>query len=483
MITNPGGSYGARETMKQTIFSTLLGLALLSACSSSDTTSTETPSGGSGSVAGSTSTGHAGAATSGTAGTAASTGGSSSATAGATSAGAESGGSNAVGGTQNGGGGASGSSGGSSTLGGATSGGAGGSSTGGSSAAGAGGASFPFRPSYIIGADISWTLEDEAAGNNYADDTGVKPLEEIMANNGFNYIRLRTFVCPSCPGGYNSKGFCDDKHTVTMAKRVKACGMGILLDFHMADTWVSLGTGDTPSALPSAWKGMTPTQMQAAAHDYTRGVIQEMAAAGVTPDMVQIGNETNAGMDDVSINDWKDLSALIAAAIQGVKDINPNISIWVQNGRPRPDSAGGSNFDGWVDKYLGNSGTKLDIDGVCGSTYGTTNSGADWIESFSYVLDTYKKPVLSCEYTVASPDNNAGQIINTKVMRGFANHQGWGSFIWEPTRYPAVNQNTLFTKTGSTFKTNAAMTAYPALAKSYGLPVPSNKCVGSQYVY
>lgn len=370
--------------------------------------------------------------------------------------------------------------GGSDTAGAATGGSAGTGDAGSSNSGGAAGAistgAFPFKPSYILGADISYTLQDEAAGATYADETGVKPIEEIMANNGFNFIRLRTFVCPSCAGGYSRQGFCDDKHTVTMAKRVKACGMGVLLDFHMADTWVSLGTGASTSAQPSAWKGMTPSQMQTAAYNYTNMVVKEMADAGATPDMVQIGNETNAGMSGIPISNWTDLSALIAAAIKGVRDVNPNIGIWVQNGRPRPDSAGGDNFDGWVDTYLGNKGTKLDIDGVCGSTYGTTNAGADWIESFSYVLNTYNKPVLSCEYTVASPDNDAGQIINTKVMRGFPNHMGLGSFIWEPTRYPAPNSNTLFSVKGNAYTTNAAMTAYPALAKSYGLPVPSGTC-------
>jgi arabinogalactan endo-1,4-beta-galactosidase len=335
---------------------------------------------------------------------------------------------------------------------------------------------FPFNPSYILGADISWTLEDEAGGAKYADANGVKPIEQILVDNGFNYVRLRTFVCPSCAGGYNRQGFCDDKHTVIMAKRVKACGMGLFLDFHMSDTWVSLGTGASTSAQPSAWKGMTPSEMQAAAYQYTNRVVKELADAGVTPDMVQIGNETNAGMSGIPISNWTDLSALIAAGIKGVRDVNPKIQIWVQNGRPRPDSAGGSNFTGWVDTYLGSKGTKLDIDGVCGSTYGTTNAGADWIESFSYILNKYKLPVLSCEYTVAAPDDKAGQLINTKVMRGFANQMGRGSFIWEPTRYPGVNQNTLFTKSGNTYTTNAAMNSYPALAKSYGLPVPSGQC-------
>jgi len=304
-----------------------------------------------------------------------------------------------------------------------------------------------------------------------------------MANNGFNFIRLRTFVCPSCPGGYSAQGFCDTAHTIAMAKRVKACGMGLLVDFHMADTWVSLGTGASASARPSAWVGMTPAQMQTAAHNYTNGVITQMAAAGVTPDMVQIGNETNAGMCGVPISNWTDLSALIAAAVTGVTDVNPNILIGCQNGRPRPDSAGGSNFDGWADEYMGGAGgTKFRMDWLGGSTYGTTNNGADWNTCFSYVLNTYNKPVLSLEYTDTSPNKPAGAIINA-LMHGFANHMGMGSFIWEPTKWPGVNNGTLFTLNGSTFTTNAAMAEYPTLAKAYGLPVPASACIGSQYVH
>lgn len=44
-----------------------------------------------------------------------------------------------------------------------------------------------------------------------------------------------------------------------------------------------------------------------------------------------------------------------------------------------------------------------------------------------------------------------------------------------------MNSNTLFTKTGATYTTNAAMSAYPTLAKSDGVPVPSAECVGAGY--
>jgi arabinogalactan endo-1,4-beta-galactosidase len=274
-----------------------------------------------------------------------------------------------------------------------------------------------------------------------------------------------------------------------MAKRVKKCGMGLLLDFHMSDTWSSLGS----QKMPAAWVGLSQTvpatpvsaathdnNIYQAAHDYVATVMQALVAAGAKPDMVQIGNETNPGMSGISINDWPAFSALVNAGIKAVRETDPAIIVWAQNGRPRPNT-GNPDFPTWVDDYLGGKAPHvpaIDEDGICGSTYGTTNNGVDWTQMFQYVLTTYndKKPVMSCEYTNTGPNANAGALINS-VMHGFANKKGRGSFVWEPADYPAVNANgTIFTKTGNTYTTNNAMKPYPVLAQSYGLPVPSGTC-------
>ena len=55
---------------------------------------------------------------------------------------------------------------------------------------------------YIIGADISWIPEDEAAGATYFDKGVRKDIFEILTSHGFNWVRLRTFVDPKAPGGY-----------------------------------------------------------------------------------------------------------------------------------------------------------------------------------------------------------------------------------------------------------------------------------------
>ena len=359
----------------------------------------------------------------------------------------------------------------------------GGAASGGSTGAGAStGGPFPFKPPFILGADISWTLEDEAGGGKFVEGGVTRPIEQIMSNNGFNYIRLRTFVCPSCAGGYSRQGYCDTDHTVTMAKRVKACGLGLQIDFHMSDTWVSIGTGGSASSEPSQWAGKTPAEKAVLAHDYVKDVITKLVAAGATPDMVSIGNETNGGMSGIKISDWAGLSQVIAGAVKGVTEVNDKIIITCQNGRPRPDSAGGSNFTGWVDKYMSAAGgTKFRMDLIGGSTYGTTNKGADWTESFGYVIKTYNTPVCSMEYNDTGDNKPAGANIN-KVMRSLPNGMGWGSFVWEPDRdYSSSGTGPLFDHSGNTYTTNAAMAEYPAYAKSIGLPVPATKCVGSAY--
>ncbi len=363
-------------------------------------------------------------------------------------------------------GGSSGSGGTKGTGGAGTGGAAGAPATGGTTGAGgtpatggAGGTTgpFPFNPPYMLGADISWTLEQEARGSTYSDGGKVLPIEQLLANNGFNYIRIRTFVNPSASGGYSSGGFCDIAHTITLAKRVKACGMGILLDFHMSDTWASIGE----QHVPSAWAGMSPSAMQTAAHDYVKASLAQMVAAGVKPDMVQVGNEINSAMSGVSTSNWANFSGLVNAGIKAVRETDPKIIVIAQHGRPRPDG----NFEPWVDKFLAGS-PPIDVDGICGSTYGTTNNGADWTMEFSYVINKYNKPVWSCEYT-----DEHRALING-VMRAMPKELGRGTFIWEPTQYGQP----LFDTSGSKFVTNAKMAEYPKLAKSYGLPVPSGTC-------
>ena len=128
------------------------------------------------------------------------------------------------------------------------------------------------RP-YIVGVDVSWVLEDESLGATYYDDGKKQDLFDILQNNGINFIRVRTFV-NSCIGyakesysGANSNVcWCDLEHTIALAKRIKAHNMGFFLDFHMSDTWASIGHQD----VPASWAGKGNAEMGKLAYNHAR---------------------------------------------------------------------------------------------------------------------------------------------------------------------------------------------------------------------
>src|SRR5438034_1060179 len=78
---------------------------------------------------------------------------------------------------------------------------------------------------------------DEAGGATYSEGTK-KDIFALLKAHGFNYIRLRTFVDPKATDGYDkTNGYADLAHTIAFGKRIKAAGLGLLVDFHYSDNW------------------------------------------------------------------------------------------------------------------------------------------------------------------------------------------------------------------------------------------------------
>ena len=83
----------------------------------------------------------------------------------------------------------------------------------------------------VKGADISSLAKSEALGGVYRTSSGTTgDAVTILKNAGMNYARLKVWVDPA--DGYNNK-----THVLAMAKRIKAAGMKLLVDFHYSDSW------------------------------------------------------------------------------------------------------------------------------------------------------------------------------------------------------------------------------------------------------
>jgi beta-galactosidase len=176
----------------------------------------------------------------------------------------------------------------------------------------------------MLGADISFLPQLEARGMKFRDkDVEADPIQ-ILKNHGFNYIRLRIFNDPARDSGYSPKqGFCDLTHTLAMAKRVKAEGMKLLLDFHYSDYWAD----PEKQYKPAAWRGQNFDQLKKSFYEYTKSVIQALKAQGTSPDMVQIGNEINHGIvwPEGHVSNLDSLAQLIKAGTDATLEVDPSI--------------------------------------------------------------------------------------------------------------------------------------------------------------
>lgn len=308
----------------------------------------------------------------------------------------------------------------------------------------------PFKATAVdkmLGADISFLPELEAKGMKFYDlDGKEKDAINILKEHGLNYVRLRIFNDPARDSGYSpGKGFCDLEHTKQMAKRAKAAGMKLLLDFHYSDYWAD----PQKQYMPAAWRGKSITDLKTAVFDYTKMVMQSLKDQGTTPDMVQVGNEINHGMiwPHGEINNLDSLAQLIYAGVQGVKAVAPSTTIMLHI------ALGGQNDESrfFIDNMF-NRGVPFDVIGL--SYYPKWhNTLADLDYNLDDLATRYNKDVIVVEYSHLKKEVN-------ELAFNVKNGRGKGSCIWEPLN----TWERFFDKEG---KANNMLLIYDEMNKKY----------------
>jgi arabinogalactan endo-1,4-beta-galactosidase len=321
----------------------------------------------------------------------------------------------------------------------------------------AGGGGGPVPVAHILGADVSWLLEDEAAGATYYDGDQKLDLLALLKGRGFNYIRIRIFVDPSATGGYAAgkpESWCDLAHTIELAQRVRALGMGFLLDFHYSDNWADPGK----QVKPAQWAALPFAELVTAVHDYSKATVAALKAAGVTPDMVQVGNEITPGMlfpDGSSENaNWPKLGQLLKAGATAVQEVDPNIRIMLHIEK------GGDNATTrwWVDHAIAEQVPFQILGQSCYTEFqGTPES---WQANFADLVTRY--PTLDFVIAEYSQEKRKAN----DIMRALPDQRGLGTFIWEPTRW----MEAIFDRQGQRYDGNAWLDTYSQIADDYGLP-------------
>ena len=281
---------------------------------------------------------------------------------------------------------------------------------------------------FAKGADIGWLTEMEAAGKKFYDNTGTqKDCITLLKSLGINTIRLRVWVNPA--NGWNNAA-----DVVAKAIRAKNAGMRIMIDFHYSDTWADPGNQTKPSAW--ATQGIDSLKTSLAAH--TISVLTALKTAGVTPEWVQVGNETNDGMlwpeGKASMN-MANFAKLVNAGYDAVKSIFPNaiVIVHVSNGWD-------NGLFRWMFDGLKNNGAKWDVIGM--SLYPSTT---DWaaknsqcLSNMNDMVSRYNKPVMIVEVGMSWDQAATCKSFLTDIItktKSVAGSKGLGVLYWEPEAY------------------------------------------------
>lgn len=285
---------------------------------------------------------------------------------------------------------------------------------------------------FVKGADIGWLPQMEATGYQFYNDNGKEEdCFRILKEHGINTIRLRTWVNPSDD---KVSGHCSTEETVAMALRAKKWGMRVMIDLHYSDSWADPGK----QKKPQAWVGHDFPALLTDVYDYTLGVMNALKNAGVTPEWVQVGNETAEGMiyPEGSTKNWSTLALLINRGYQAVKDVNPatKVILHVDQGNNN------QRFRTWFDNATSH-GAKYDVIGLSYYPYWLegkpdyTLSIDDLGNNLIDMAARYQKEVMIVE--VGNEDNKVQNTYDMLLavmqkVKEVPQHKGLGVLYWEP---------------------------------------------------
>lgn len=271
---------------------------------------------------------------------------------------------------------------------------------------------------------------------------------KILKDSGVSHARFRVWVDPA-------DGYHDVDAVVEMARRAHQTGLDVLVDLHFSDTWAD----PAHQAKPVAWEGYSVLELEKAVYDHTYEVCSRIKRrSGRAPDMVQIGNELNAGMlwPDGHTWDppnWENLAGFLSAGYAAVKACSPSTKVMLHL------ADGGDNglYQWWFDNITA-LGVSFDVIGV--SYYGYWHGSLGDLQwNLNDISARYDKDVIVVETAYPStlededgwpnivglpeqlvpgyPATPEGQYRNFRdvmsIVRAVPGGRGLGAFYWDAT--------------------------------------------------
>jgi arabinogalactan endo-1,4-beta-galactosidase len=312
---------------------------------------------------------------------------------------------------------------------------------------------------FYVGADISYTNEMEDCGVVYKENGVAKDPYQMFADHGCNMVRLRLWHTPSWYDTLNTgKRYSDFQDVRRSMMRAKAAGMPVLLDIHLSDIWAD----PQRQIVPKAWLPVVNNLpvLADSVFNYVQSTLLRLQADGLSPVMVQIGNETNRGIllspaDDAAnapIN-WTRNATLFKAGISAVRAVEASsgkkikIALHIAGPSATPDL---------MEKFWANGVRDFDVIGMSyywawhkPTTIAETGSTIAYLRQrytgkeviifeTGYIWTTASNDLSSNiinethpDYAPASPENQLKWLVD--LSKEVKKQGGIGVLYWEPT--------------------------------------------------
>lgn len=286
----------------------------------------------------------------------------------------------------------------------------------------------PEQPFYF-GVDLSYVNEMEDCGAEYRMNGASQDVYQIFADSGATLVRARLWHNPDWTTYSN---LADVKRTL---QRAQDAGMSTLLDFHYSDDWADPGRQD----IPAAWEAFSDdvAALADAVYQYTSDTLIDLHNANLTPDFIQVGNETNSGMlwAEGEELDWAKQSRLFNAGIQAVRDFseetatNPQIILHIA----QPE-----NTEWWFSEATEAGITDFDVIGISYYTQWSTTPLVDIGTHIANLRQQFGKEVMVVEtaypWTRAAVDESANNILYLGIRDYSVSPEGQRDFLIDLTQ-------------------------------------------------
>ena len=294
---------------------------------------------------------------------------------------------------------------------------------------------------FLKGGDLTMVNLMEDKGATYYDADGqARDVFHILAENGFNIVRLRTHNDTGRATGidnwYLPDGYQNTEDILKLAKRAKDVDMEIELTLNYSDWWPNAETQEIPSSWKKEIEGLNDKEavdrLEELIYEYTKDVMTKLANQGTIPEYISLGNEMHTGIlfPYGKIGNIENFKRFINAGYKAVKEVSTETQVILHL-----DNAGNTEkYTSFFDTCE-NNGVNYDVIGASYYPFWTKKNVEDIIPWFNEIGEKYQKKIMIMEtgykWNETLPSGETGQLKDNGNESHTSTPQGQKEFLNE----------------------------------------------------